>query len=264
MIRKRQFVPAIDRRKKTAVFAVVLLIVALFFIPPTHRAIRYIAGGIGKGFVRTGDAVGGWFSNIGTAIRTKHSLQKENDALKAEIAEMEARVSERTLLAKENAELKSAMGRDDMPSFTLAAILSKPPRSAYDTLLVDGGSRAGIAVGQLVYADGHTPIGAVSETTPTTAVVLLFSAPKQTTNFRLMPGGIDVDALGQGGGNFSIEVPHEVTATADTVLVTKDIHPKVVATFVRVVSDARDPFQTLLFASPANFNDLSFVQIRQQ
>lgn len=259
----RQYVPYANRRKITTIGVVILILVILFAVPVTHRAIRYVAGGIGNGFVRAAKSIGSGFSSIGTGFRSKRGLVKENDALKAQLAEFEARIGERDLLARENDELKSAMERSDSAQFILSAVLTKPPRSAYDTLIIDGGEKAGIVVGQVVYANGHTPIGVVSESRAQSAVVLLYSAPRQETQGRLSPSNIDVTLVGSGGGSFVIEAPHELSVPDTAVVVTKEINPKIIATFVAVTSDPRDPFQELLFASPVNMQHLSFVQVRQ-
>ena len=142
-------------------------------------------------------------------------------------------------------------------------MLEKPPHSAYDTLLIDGGASAGFAAGETVYAGGDTPIGTIQEVAASSALVKLYSAPGESTEARLSATGTDVTLVGRGGGDFSVQVPQELVVAPGATVVSKDIDPHVLALFQKVTSDARDPFQTLLLSSPVNVNDLSFVEIGQ-
>jgi hypothetical protein len=55
-------------------------------------------------------------------------------------------------LLQENNDMADMLGRPAAPNAVIAAVLSKPPFEAYDTLIVDAGSAQGIAVGDKVYA----------------------------------------------------------------------------------------------------------------
>lgn len=244
--------------------AVILVLVAIVFaVPPLRNGLRRSVSIVGTGIGHVTHSVGGFFGSIGTGIRSKNRLAEENAALRAEVSRLTAKTASEDVLAQENAELKAAMGRTENGVFVLAAVLGKPPHSVYDTLLVDGGAKAGISVGQTVYAGGETPIGTVAEVMPLSAVVRLYSAPGEKTEAHLFPSNTDITLIGRGGGNFSATIPHELTVEVGTAVVTKALDPKVIGTFMKVTSDARDPFQTLLLASAININDLSFVQIRK-
>lgn len=245
------------------VVAILVLVAIIFAVPVLRNGLRRGVSIVGTGIGHSARSVGEFFGSIGTGFRSKNRLAEENTALRAEISRLSAKTASEDMLAQENAELKAAMGRTENGTFILAAVLGKPPHSVYDTLLVDGGAKAGIVVGQTVYAGGETPIGTVAEVMPLSALVRLYSAPSEKTEARLFPSNTDITLTGRGGGNFSATVPHELIVEAGATAVTKALDPKVIGTFMKITSDARDPFQTLLMASPINVNDLSFVQIRK-
>lgn len=266
----RQFVPSPNKRKTTRIVIIVVILGIIFAVPFMRRSFRSGVSTIGLSIGRVTHSIGSWFGSLGTAVRSKYALEAENNALEAEIGELNARLTSYNAVAGENADLKKILGRTDHAEFTLAAVIEKPPHSIYDTLVIDGGAKANLSVGQLVYANGETPIGFIQEVRSATAIVELYSAPGETFSARLsVPGeathtNIDVDLIGRGGGNFSATIPHDIVITPGTVVVTKEIHPYTVAIFQKVTSDARDPFQTLLLSAPVNINELSFVVVRQK
>ena len=242
---------------------VAVCLLGILAIPTVRTGIRAGVRSVGMVIVRSTNSVGGFFGNIGTAISSKTTLQKENDLLQSRIAELTLRLDEHDMLANQNAELKSALGREDGLHFTLATVVSKYTNSLYDTFIIDGGSKVGFTVGQVVYAYGQTPIGHIVAVFPNTATVQLFSTPGETYDARLSPAGIDVTLTGRGGGNFVATVPHDLVIDSQSIAVTKEIHSRIVALYQKVTSDPRDPFQTLLLVSPVNINQLSFVEVAQ-
>lgn len=271
MIRSRQFVPAHSAARRGRFVVVAIVLIALFAIPQTRSGIRHGVAAIGTSIARAAHSVGGFFGSLTTAVRSKQSLLSENENLKSTIEELNVRLGERDQLARENADLKASMGRSENVHFTLAAVLGKPPHSVYDTLLIDGGTNVGLAVGQAVYANGETPIGTIAQALPNSALVRLYSAPGEKSEARLsMPASdaarsdnIDVTLVGEGGGNFSTTVPHDLPILPGTAAMTKEINPKTLAVFKKITSDSRDPFQALLLAAPININELRFVEVKQ-
>ncbi len=265
----RQFVPPPSRGKRTRILIIALLLVAIFLIPPVRNAVRSVVYTIGISIGHGANGVGGWFGSIKTSLASKHTLEEENRNLKIEIDELNTRMTDYNVLVSENAELKETLGRTGSARFTLAAVIQKPPHSLYDSLIIDGGEKLGFRVGQIVFANGATPIGVIEEVHATSALVKLYSAPSVALDARLsIPGGgagsnIDVTITGRGGGNFTAIVPHDTDVVEGTTIVTKEIHPYVVAVFQKVTSDPRDPFKAFLLRAPVNMNELTFVQVRE-
>ena len=261
--RQRQFSPTHTKTRRLRIAGAIIVLVAIFAVPAIRTTLHRGVSMIGLGISGATHGVGGFFGSIATDLRFKHSLVAENAAYKAQIEELTTRLVTNTQLARENAELKASMGRTETPHFTLAAVIAKPPHSAYDTMIIDGGSASGFAAGQTVYANGETPIGTIDTVMKHSAIVRLFSAPGEETTARLSPSNIDVTIVGRGGGNFAVTVPHDLAVTEGAAVVTKDISQDVIGIYKKITSDARDPFQTLLLVAPLNINELAYVQVKE-
>ncbi len=260
---KRQFVPAHTKTRNLRVVIIVAAIAVIFAVPMLRNGLRYGASVVGTEIGRGTHSVGGFFSYIGTGFRSKNALEAQNVQLSTENAQLETEVADTDTLSQELDSLKATMGRATATHLTLAAVLEKPPHSPYDTLVIDGGTSAGFAAGQIVYANGDTPIGTVDQVSASSAVVKLYSAPGESTEARLATSGTDITLTGRGGGDFSAQVPQGLAVATGETAVSKDINPHVVAVFQKVTSDPRDPFQTLLLSVPVNVNDLSFVEVAE-
>ena len=167
----RQYVPPPHKRKNIRIAIVVGILIIIFAVPPIRTGVRRGISAIGLSISRVTHGTGAWFASIGTDLRSKHVLTDENTALQDEVDELNTKLASYNALMSENADLESAMGRNDSARFTLAAVIAKPPHSIYDTMLIDGGTNAGLAVGQIVYANGVTPIGAISQVLSSSATV---------------------------------------------------------------------------------------------
>ncbi|MEI6316839.1 MAG: rod shape-determining protein MreC [bacterium] len=262
MFIKKKSVASNTMRIRTGIIILVFLVL-LFLIPSTRKGIRYTIEIIATPFVYMTHGLGNWSYSQLQTLRFKSSLVAENKNLNNEIVNLNAKFSNYDELAQENINLKSILGRASGKQFILAVVLTKPPVSLYDTLLIDGGSSAGIISGATVYVNGNVPIGTVSQVFSHSAVVQLYSAPSQKMDARLDPAGIDVTLFGHGGGNFLISVPHDMTVPENSTVVSKEINPHVLGNLQKVISDPRDSSQTLIFSSPINFNELNFVEIEK-
>lgn len=260
---KRQFVPAHTKTRRLSAAVIIAVLAVIFFVPAIRNGVRRGTAVVGTGIGQATHSVGGFFGSIGTGFRSKNALVKANEDLAAKNAELATRIADRDTLSRELDDLKAAMGRSGSMRLTLAAVLEKPPHSVYDTLVIDGGTGAGFAAGNVVYANGDTPIGTIQEAAYGSAIVKLYSAPGERTEARLSPSGTDITLVGRGGGNFSANVPHDLAVGPGATVVSKDIDPRVLAVFQKITSDPRDPFETLLLSAPVNINELSFVEVRQ-
>jgi cell shape-determining protein MreC len=257
----RQYVP--KKNKTPALIILTLGVVVLLAVPVTRTAIRSSFAYVGTGIVRGTNGVSSWFENIFSTLRFKSTLVHENASLKDQISALNARLVERDVLSRENEELKATMGRATHMQFTLAAVLAKPPQSLYDTLVIDGGSNLGFVEGLIVYANGETPIGTIEEVLPTSSVVRMYSSSGEKTDARLDPSHVDITLEGRGGGTFSVQVPHDFSVSQGSLALGRDVSSHVIAILQKSTSDPRDSFQTLLFSSPVNMSELSFVQVQR-
>ncbi len=172
--------------------------------------------------------------------------------------------AEYAALAAENKDLKARLGRPEVEGMrVLAGVLSRPPATPYDTLVVDAGSAEGVAEGALVSAGGTRILGTVAQVYTHTARVTLFSAPGQKYQALLTTahGTLPLELEGQGGGSLRAQVPAATIATVGDQAVLPGIAGGLVAEVVGVGAGESDSFVALYFQEPANVFELRYVEI---
>jgi cell shape-determining protein MreC len=188
----------------------------------------------------------------------------QNMQLRAQLARVQAQALDRDALAAENAELKALLGRTESKRVVIASVLLRPPATPYDTLTIDAGSAQGIRVGSKVSAGGSLIIGEVREVYPTTARVVLFSAPGETIDALLEQSNhavVPIVLEGQGGGSFTAKVPAGTVTTSGALVSSPGIMGGVVGVVSYVDSKESDSFETLYTHLPVNPFSLRFVEI---
>jgi cell shape-determining protein MreC len=186
--------------------------------------------------------------------------------LQVQLASTTAALADRNLLYQENLDLKARLDRDGVEETVLAGILLRPPGTPYDTLMVDAGAAQGIVVGDQVSAGGEAFIGTVEQVYPTTARVVLFSAPGQNFNALLTQEDgsvVPINVVGQGGGSMVATVPANTIAMVGDPVVFPGINGGFSGSISAVVTKEGDSFETLYLSLPADPLTLRFVEIRK-
>lgn len=195
-------------------------------------------------------------------LASKKELLVFNEELKKDLVEAELMLVDRGVLLKENLELKEILGRSgNIENTVLVAILAKPNRSLYDTLIVDAGKNLDIKKGDKVFALGNVLIGVVDEVDEKTSKVKLFSSQQEKIDVTLGFYNINVIAVGKGGGNFEIRLPRDTEVDVGEIVTMSGFNSPVLGSIEEIISDPVDPFKTLLFKSPVNMFELKWVQI---
>ena len=252
-----------NKKLKIRIVVCAFFIALLFVIPMTRRAVRYSTVVAITPVVYVTHSIENKFSDIIENFRSKNALLQENKNLSDQIVNLNANYANYGELLRENQELKQVMNRASSTNLILAIVLSKPPTSPYDTIIIDGGTKVGMDVGQTVYVNGDVPIGTIDQVFLDSALVDLYSSPSDKMDARLEPEDIDVTLFGHGGGDFLVSVPHDLTVATSTVVVSKEINPHVLGVLQKAISDPRDSSQTLILSSPININELSFVEVQK-
>lgn len=164
------------------------------------------------------------------------------------------------LLAGENAKLKNALHAAPDPAGVLARVLSRPPRTAYDTLLVDQGSSAGIHEGDLAEYQG-VALGKVVSVGPGSALVRLFSSPGDDTDAIFgNPAALSV-AHGMGGGAFEFSVPQGISVASGDPVRMQGTEALLLAVVVSVSSQPTGASASVHARLPVSLSELDFVTI---
>ena len=141
----------------------------------------------------------------------------------------------------------------------LAAVLTRPPQTPYDVILIDVGSNASITSGSEVSLPEGPILGTVSEVFSKKAKVKLFSTSGEETNAILERGSVPVILVGRGGGNFKITLSRDITVEKGDRILSADVFSRLLAVVEDVSVNSTDSFKEILAKSPANLFSLRFV-----
>lgn len=178
-------------------------------------------------------------------------------------------ISENSLLAElrsENDNLKNLLGRrPETDDRVFSVVLSRPPRTPYDSLIVDVGENQGLMPGDMVYGEMEYLIGRVESVKPTTSVVKLFSTPDERIDVLLGRGSTTapVVAEGRGGGNFYIKVPRNIIVEEGDPIVVPGFNSYILGTAEKVDAGEGEAYAQVYFKLPVNLNSLRYVQIKK-
>ena len=200
----------------------------------------------------------GWH-DIRTEFSEKRSLQDENAALREKIMQMEMQIARNGILEKENAVLKNTFSAEEKQNFLFASVISRPPMTPYDMLIVDSGSGSGIKEGMQVSAFGSVLLGYVADLFPDKSKIKLISSFGEETNVVLESSGVPAIAVGRGGENFEITLPRAVKVDVGEQIITLGKRPMLVGIVEKIEHQEADPFQKLIFRLPVNIQYLSQV-----
>lgn len=247
-----------SRKKTISVVAVLVVILIILSTTVAKESLFFIAKpvwAIENFFIEiTADSV--------EHFKSKQALINEKQIMQQQIFEVGTVTALNQVLEKENAELKELLGRKTIKrDSVLSVILVKPPQNIYDILTIDVGTDHGAKIGNQVVADGNIYIGQISEVGTHTSKVTLYSSPGEKRQVVIGPDSVSAEAVGLGGGNFSIFLPREVEVKENDVVVIPSITANVFGIVEKISFEDKDSFQTVLFKSPVNISELKFVEV---
>lgn len=251
-------------KKNRRIFILIFFLLALAGLwSYAGGSLRHASSGLARPLWKTGKNIGSVWSGFIDGWRAKSALESENQMLKEEVAELELRLAGTAEIFEENAKLKEILGRAGGREVFLAAVLAKPNRSPYDTLIIDLGSRDGLVAGADVFAYGDVLIGKIMEVFPNSSKAGLFSTAGQKSDIVLAGQDVYLPAVGRGGGVFEISAPRDLEISEGAELLLPGLERRVLAVVTKIISDPRDPVQTVLATSPVNIQHLRWVEVEK-
>jgi cell shape-determining protein MreC len=227
---------------------ILLSLVGFFF----GASFRRFAWATARPVWAAGTLIASPFSSIWGYVHFKGTLVRENLALQEENADLRVKQTGYDALLLENETLKSELGRAGSSPKVLSAILSSPPRSPYDTLVVDLGSSDGILQGSKVFAGDNLIVGLVTTVTPHTSLVALFSGEGQKQEAIVARTGASFVLSGKGGQNFELLVPKDADIVWGDTFVYPGLSQSVIATVYYIDTDSQSSFKTAYLRIPTN------------
>ncbi len=143
-----------------------------------------------------------------------------------------------------------------------ARVVSRPPRTHYDTLLLELSSGHRVSVGDGVFFE-RVKLGAISTVSGNAATVALLSLPGARTDARAGdPTGI-VILEGLGGGAFTFDVPVSVSIEPGDVVVdaSNDLHA--LAVVARVNEEPDKTVKTVYAHAPVSLFEVRYVSVER-
>jgi len=250
---KKRFTPLII----VGIFLVIIfcttLFVPLFFPSLAHGIGRPVWVGGNFFFSKTG--------TLGGFIVSRNSLMKKNKELQVAYNDLQNKYLATSIVEQENKELKKAWGRDREIIGILAVVLSKPPQSFYDTLVLDVGEDEGILVGQHVVVSDTVLLGVITEVFDDSSRGQLFSSVDRETLALIDRTGVPVTLIGKGAGNFEIRVPQDFDIIKGDIITLPGMGPRIVSTVFEIESNPTDSFKRVLLRIPISLSELRFVSV---
>lgn len=167
------------------------------------------------------------------------------------------------LALQENNELKSAGSLESFSKAIPARVLVRPPRTLYDTLLLDRGVESGIKEDDLVVAHG-VMLGKIISVDGPSSTVELFSTSGVTHDVILGEPRAVAIAEGMGGGSFTLSIPRSVTVLENEPVRIPNSETLILGVVVSVKSEATDSAQKVLIRSLLSLSELDYVTVIPQ
>jgi cell shape-determining protein MreC len=197
-------------------------------------------------------------------LQSKKALIKNILHLQEKFLQLGDTISQNEILVQENEELKKQLGLYREASYDASAhVLRRSPQIAYDTLVIDLGSRDGIERGDAVFAGNGVYLGNITEVHTDTSLVTLLSTSSLETNAVFLDAGFEITLTGSGGGSFEGYVPKGADVSSDDILVSVQDSSWYIADVVRVGGDAQDPSKRVIAKNPLNMKYVHTVFVKR-
>jgi cell shape-determining protein MreC len=198
-------------------------------------------------------------ASVGNAFESGASVLKERDVLRLQ---NETLKSQNLILTERANDLQKLLGtRTQSAGGVLAGVLSRPPVSPYDVLVVDQGRDGGVVEGARAYGTGGTPLGVVSRVERSYSHVELFSAPTKITEGWVGSTRIPVTLYGNGAGTFKAEALHEAGVLVEDTVFVSGGGALPIGSVVAIDSDPSSPKVILHIRPYTNIFSLTWVTI---
>ncbi len=195
------------------------------------------------------------FENNATLFLKNEFLIKENVALINE---------NRALTAKERAlsALFKAPSNTEIPEDILASVVTRPPESPYDTLVIAAGMEMGVTVGMEVFGIGSVPVGIVSEVLPDFSRVTLFSSPRTVVHGWVGHAKFPITIQGAGGGAMRASLARSAGIGVGDTVFAPGPGALPIGTVTHIADDPTAPEVVLRITPAVNLFSITWVFLR--
>ncbi len=194
-------------------------------------------------------------------FKSRNSLIEENKILKERLISQEGLVGSFNALESIHNSLLLQTGNPSNEQKIAAGVISRPPQSFYDVIIIDIGNENGINVGNKVILPFGALIGEVTKSLSKTSQITLFSTYGKETEAILERGEVPITITGLGGGNFEIKIPRDISIEKDDRILSKGLDPRLIAIVEDITAESTDSFKKVIAVTPNSIYSLRYVYI---
>ena len=250
-----------DKRKnknKRRVFIFVVIVLVLIFLMNVFNIEfpKTVSRSVAWPFVKAGDMLSEPLSGFISYFNSKNSLSKENEELKQKVSALELSLLKEKIRSQEDLEIQEE--KDNSPEGEQFKVLTRPPFSPYDTLIVELEDKS-IFIDKGVFVSGVF-IGNVSEIYGNgTAVIKLRSSSGEKTVVRISE--VDAEAIGKGGGRYLVTIPKDVDVSLNQIITVPGIGNEVIGVVTKIDDSGSGSFKDIHFSTPVSLSKITFVTV---
>ena len=175
-----------------------------------------------------------------------------------ELARIRYQTALSSMLIDENERLIHELNLRENDESGVGRVVSRPPETHYDTLLVSLNGGHAVSAGDLALFEGVL-LGEVARVSASMALVQLFSSPGTAIDVRVGSPSAIVVAQGLGGGSFMFDIPNDIAVEAGGAVVSATHGTRIVGV-VRAVATEPDRTTKRIYAhTAAALSDIRFV-----
>lgn len=192
--------------------------------------------------------------------QSRLNMAEENLMLKEELLIANLKLKGKELLEAEIRDLNALLNREDLSRVKPVMVLSNPPQTAYDFLIVQGGKDIGLKGGEKIFFESVI-LGEVEEVFQKTARIKTFSSGGVKTEGFVERSGLPVTLYGKGGGNFESRLPQEVDIEEGDFVIIPGIANRFIGQVESIESNPTDSFKTVFLRYPLNLSTVRWVAV---
>lgn len=200
-------------------------------------------------------------ANLGLFLRDKNALAEENRILKEKISSYENLEASYRAMESARDDLLTRFGRSPLTPTLAAGVLSRPPETPYDLLVIDAGTAEGALLGDKVSLPEGGALGKVSESFESVSKVTLYTAGGVKTEAVLERGHVSVTLTGIGGGGFEFTLPRGVAVMPGDKILLPGIRAELVGVVSEIDLEPTDAEIRVLARSVINLGSIRFVSV---
>lgn len=144
----------------------------------------------------------------------------------------------------------------------VAWLITRPPTSPYDILVLSSGSENGVSVGMEVFGKGEVPLGIISSVSENFSRATLFSSPGMIINGWIGRDSLPLIVKGDGGGAMSASIARSANVEVGDIVFAPGPGMLPIGSVVRVDSDPTSISVVLRIMPTINLFSLSWVTLR--